>query len=167
MKVIPNEKIKVCQDIHEKARYLRGRFLNTIAVIEHELSIILTEYFCRDDERKIELFSSQIIRRMSLEKKLNLLKSIVKQDYPQYYESNKNIFSTFGEVKEFRDSLAHSIVDVSDPALERGIEEGIGFILWKDSKPISDIDFNDWELKSNQIYTMIREVKELLPYKEI
>ena len=50
------EKVAAASKLHEKARYLRGRFLNHVAVIEKEIAVILTEYFCTEDETKRELF---------------------------------------------------------------------------------------------------------------
>ena len=41
--------------IHEKARYLRGRFLNHVAVIERDITLILTAYFRTSDTEKLSL----------------------------------------------------------------------------------------------------------------
>ena len=40
-----NKKASAAQKIHEKARQLRGRFLNSVAVIERDIAVILIEYF--------------------------------------------------------------------------------------------------------------------------
>jgi len=45
-------KIEAVRRLHEKAHYFRGRFLNSVAVIERDIAVILTEYFCTNDEEK-------------------------------------------------------------------------------------------------------------------
>lgn len=70
-------KVRASENVHERARYLRGRFLNTVAVIEHNICTILTEFFCTEDEEKRALFFSEIAGRMSLNAKKDLLVKIV------------------------------------------------------------------------------------------
>ena len=50
------ERAEVAKRIHERARFLRGRFLNSVAVIERDIAIILTDYFCTSDSVKREVF---------------------------------------------------------------------------------------------------------------
>ena len=54
-------KVVACEKIHEKAIFLRGRFINTVAVIERDLALLLTDYFCTSDESKRELFYTKIV----------------------------------------------------------------------------------------------------------
>ncbi len=51
-----HKKVTAAERLHDKARYLRGRFLNSVAVIECDIAVILTKYFCAVDESKRELF---------------------------------------------------------------------------------------------------------------
>ena len=75
-----------CERIHERARYLRGSFLNSVACIERDIAIILTDYFCTSDEAKRQLFFTDVVnaRSFSLNSKKEVLVSIVKKDYPRY-----------------------------------------------------------------------------------
>jgi hypothetical protein len=68
-----SKKVSAAQKLHEKARYLRGRFLNSVAVIERNIAVILTEYFCTTDENKRELFFLKVAEKMSLQKKNKFL----------------------------------------------------------------------------------------------
>jgi len=162
-----NKKVSAVQKIHEKARQFRGRFLNSVAVIERDIAIILTEYFCTTDENKRELFFMKVAEKMSLENKKQILIEIVKNDYPRYWEENKQFLTTLQSIQEFRNKLAHSVIDVSDEALSRPIEEGIGFVQWKKGVPITDQEFNDWEVKTNMLSSTLTDIKRLLPYKEV
>ena len=163
------EKIRVVQLIHEKARYYRGRFLNSLACIEHDIAHILTEYFCTSDLGKRKIFYEDIVARASfgLNRKKDILMKIVQADYPLYWKENREVLSAFKEILEFRNKLAHSRVDVSGEALARPIKEGIGFTDWKDGRPITEEEFNDWEVKANMISSCLTDIKRLLPFKQI
>lgn len=160
------ERVKASKKLHERARYLRGRFLNSVAVIERDLAAILTEYFCRDDDEKRELFFTKVAEKLSLQKKKEILIEIVKSDYPRYWDGNKARLNDLAEIQEFRNKLAHSVVDVSDEALKRPLEEGVGFVQWKQGKPITDREFEDFEVRANGILDAIGDIKKLLPFKQ-
>lgn len=159
-------RIAAAKKLHEKARYLRGRFLNDVAVIERDIGVILTEYFCTTDDNKRELFFGEVAERLSLQRKKEILIDIVKIDYPQYWEKNKEILVGLQEIQEFRNKLAHSVVDVSDEALARPIEEGVGFVQWREGEPITDREFEDLEVKANMVGDILGDIKQLLPFKE-
>jgi hypothetical protein len=160
------KKVAAAQKVHEKARYLRGSFLNSVAVIERDIAVILTEYFCTEDEVKRNLFFDKVAGKFSLNKKREILIDIVKKDYPRYWEEHKQFLIDLQSIQEFRNKLAHSVVDVSDEALLRPIEEGVGFVQWKKGEPVTDEEFERWEVKTNMISTVLTEIKRLLPFKE-
>lgn len=155
--------------IHEKARYYRGRFLNFVACIEHDIAHILTDYFCTSDSGKRKIFYDDIVTKafFSLNKKKDILMKIVQADYPFYWKDNQKVLSAFQEILEFRNKLAHSMVDVSEEALTRPIEEGVGFTDWENGRPITEEKFNDWEVKANMILSCLTDIKRLLPFKQI
>lgn len=72
-----SNKVAAAKKLHEKARYLRGRFLNSVAVIEWHIAVILTEYFCTEDENKRELFFGEVAEKLSLQMKKEILIDIV------------------------------------------------------------------------------------------
>ncbi len=152
--------------IHEKARYLRGRFLNSVAVIERDIAVILTEYLCTEDEFKRDLFFNKVAGKFSLNKKKEILIEIVKNDYPRYWEEHKQFLIDLQSIQEFRNKLAHSVVDISDEALGRSIEEGVGFVQWKKGEPVTDKEFEDWEVRANMVGSVLSDIKRLLPFKE-
>ena len=125
------EKVAKAKKLHEKARYLRGRFLNHVAVIERDIAVILTEYFCTSDENKQGLFFVEVTEKLSLQNKKEILIDIVKNDYPNYWIDNKGILNNLQIIQEFRNKLAHSVIDISDEALARPVEDGVGFVQWR------------------------------------
>ncbi|MCX5806409.1 MAG: hypothetical protein NT010_10145 [Proteobacteria bacterium] len=160
------KKVAAAQKIHERARYLRGRFLNSVAVIERDIAVILTKYFRTQDENKRALFFNKVAERLSLNNKKEILIDIVKNDYPRYWEENKQFLMDLQKIQEVRNKLAHSTVDVSDEALGRPIEEGIGFVQWGEGRPITDTEFEDWELRASMVSSALADIKTLLPFKE-
>lgn len=161
------ENFTAAQKLHALAREYRGRFLNSVAAIEHDIARLLTEYFCTSDPFKQELFFERIACRQSLEEKRNLLVDIVKNDYPHYWEENGQFLKDLQEIQTFRNRLAHSVLDVSDQALARPLEDGIGFVQWNKGTPITEREFNDWCVRANMVSSMLTEIKMLLPFREI
>lgn len=66
------------------------------------------------------------------------------------------------EIKVFRDMLAHSILDMNEDTISRPIEEGISFIEFQIGKPITDEEFEEWEIKVNMVSSDISSLKSLL-----
>jgi hypothetical protein len=161
-----NKKVAAAKRLHEKARYLRGRFLNSVAVIERDIAVILTEYFCTEDEEKRALFFSRVAENLSLQRKKEILIEIVKNDYPRYWEEHKQFLHDLKNIQELRNKLAHSIIDVSDEALARPLDEGVGFVQWKKGEPITDSEFEDWEVRAVMLNSTLSEIKRLLPFLE-
>lgn len=160
------KKVRACEKIHEKARYLRGRFLNSVAVIERDIAMILTEYFCTEDEEKRDIFFTNVAGRLSLNLKKEILIEIVKKDYPRYWDEHGQFLRDLKNIQEFRNKLAHSVVDVSEMALARPLDIGVGFVQWKQGQPITDQEFEDWEVRANMIHSTLSDIKRLLPFKE-
>ena len=169
-KTAVDEKFKkemvAAEKLHERARYLRGRFLNSVAVIERDIAVILTEYFCTEDEDKRKLFYEKVAEKLSIQKKKEILIDIVKNDYPRYWDKNQKILKDLQAIQEFRNKISHSVVDVSEEALLRPIEEGVGFVQWKEGKPITDGEFEDLVVRANTVSSSLWDIKQLLPFKE-
>ena len=166
-RTLSDEEFKAAGRVHERARQIRGRFLNHIAVIEHDIASLLTSYFCTEDTSKQELFFTRVAGRMSLEEKRVLLTEIVKLDYPRYWEEHAEFLRDLQQLQTFRNKLAHSIVDVSESALARPIEKGVGFVQWQASSPITEQELDEWCARANMISSTLAGMKMLLPFKEI
>ena len=148
---------------------MRGRFLNSVAVMENRMARILTDYFCTADPEKRELFFNEVATShfLSLRNKKGVLMSIIKKDYPRFLEENREALNALDEIAQFRNQLAHSTIDVSESALKRPIEEGIGFIGWKAGKPLTELEFQSWEVKANMIHSCLSTLASILPFKDV
>lgn len=165
---IEGERINAARKIHERARYLRGRFLNSVAVIERKIALILTQYFCTSDPQKQELFFKHVVTAPSftLRTKKDVLIRIVKKDYPRYWDEHREVLKDLDDIMTFRNRLAHSVVDVSEVALVRPLEKGVGFVDWNQGEPITDEQFQEWEVKANMVNSCLTDIERLLPFKE-
>jgi hypothetical protein len=160
------ENFKAATLLHVKAREYRGRFLNYIACIEHDMASLLTEYFCIDNSEVKEFFFERVACRLTLEEKRNILVDIVKVNHPTYFEEHRSFLNDIQQLQSFRNKLAHSILDVSDEALARPIDAGVGFVQWKKGEPITEQDFDDWCVRANMVLGVLKGIKTLLPYVE-
>ena len=95
-----------------------------------------------------------------------LLFEIIKKDYPNYWSENKKHLEPLTEIIEFRNQLAHSMLDVSEDALKRPISEGVGFIDWNNGSPVTDLYFNDFTVKTAMVIGCLSDISRLLPYIE-
>lgn len=137
-----------------------------MAAIERNIALILTNYFCRDDSSKQAIFFDGIASAMSLNAKRSVLIKIVKRDYPRYWDEHSQFHMDLQRLQEFRNKLAHSVVDVSDAALARPLEFGVGFVQWKAGEPITEQELDDWVVRANMVLSTLDEIKTLLPFKE-
>jgi len=126
----------------------------------------LTYYFCTDDPSKQAIFFDSIVSAMSLNAKRSVLVEIVKKDYPRYWDEHSQFLLDLKRLQEFRNRLAHSVVDVSDAALARHLDLGVGFVQWKEVEPITEKEFDDWVVRANMVLGTLDEIKMLLPFKE-
>jgi len=166
MTTYSDENFKSAHSLHARARDFRGRFLNHIAVIERDIALILTEYFCTIDPSKQEIFFERIACKMSLEEKRSLLIVIVKRDYPNYWKDHQKFLQDLQQLQEFRNKLAHSVLDVSDEALARPLEDGVGFLEWKKGVPITEQELDEWCARAQMVGSTLAGIKMLLPYKQ-
>ena len=161
------QRYKAAKKIHALAREYRGSLLNSAACIEAELSDLIGEYFCPDPDRRARLDAHVIQTGMfTLDRKLQILKTIVREDYPRRWAEDAEIWQRFARVTKLRNGLAHSRVDTSAEALARPLTEGIGFEKYENGKPITAGRFNEFEVDACMILSYLREMHVLIPYKE-
>ena len=130
-----DERFKANRKLHESVREIRGRILNSVAVIDVKISEILTAYFCNDDKKKAllmsEVFSNQAY---GLRTKTKLLETIVKRDFDFYIKDNACLFKDLDGLRKFRNDLAHATIDVSEKA-HKNADKEVGFVFYKNGGP--------------------------------
>jgi hypothetical protein len=142
-----DEKIRLAQRLHSYARDWRGRILNTTAVIERNIALLISSYFCKE-EKKYFFFSEVATSHFfSFRSKINILRQILRKDYQFFLDRNPAFFKEIEKVIKFRNLIAHALIDVSDEALKRNPKEGVGFVSYSDGvksiKVFTEADFNE------------------------
>ena len=158
------EKCNSVRELHDKAIEFRGVFLNRVACIEKKVSEIISEYFFVHDDDKKTLFFKKVMPMINLGKKKDILIQIVKTDYPQYWKEYESTFYDIQKISEFRNALAHSVIDTSPEALEYSIEKGVSFVQWNDGEPITDEEFNDWLVRATMLSGSLCDIERILPF---
>lgn len=162
-----SEKVRLAQILHEAARQLRGRILNTTAVIDTQLAEIISHYFCRDEERRA-LFMSDVATSQffSLRMKEDILKKIIRAECRPYLDQNPGIFKEFVSIRLLRNDIAHAIIDVSDEALIRGPASAIGFVSFKDGKrhvrQITQAESEDFNGRTGSLLGNLGDIARIL-----
>lgn len=62
--------------------------------------------------------------------------------------------------------MAHSIIDVSDEALQRPLEQGVAFIQWQKGEPVTEAVFEEYEVMADMISGSLVDIRRMLPFKE-
>jgi hypothetical protein len=142
-----DEKIRLAERLHSYVRDWRGRILNTVAVIERNIALLISSYFCREEKKYFFFSEIATSHFFSFGSKINILKKILKKDYQFCLDQNPDFFREIERVMEFRNLIAHAPIDISDEALERDPKEGVGFVSYSDGvksiKVFSEADFNE------------------------
>ena len=113
-----------------------------------------------------EIATGQILSFLA---KIDLLKKILKLDYPGYLDNYPNLFSELEKVRKFRNKIAHATIDVSDTALDKKEIDGVGFVFYKNGKRqvqfITLQEAENREVEINMISCNMHDIKRLLPFK--
>lgn len=108
--------IKFAQII-QKARKLRGDFLDEVVFIEFILDLIILKYFCESAE-KIEKFQATLLNSdyFPFQSKIKTFNNLSFGD--KLSDVKKNLGSMLEEVRKIRNELAHRMIDSSDEAVK-------------------------------------------------
>ena len=146
---------------------MRGTLLNTVAVLDAQIAEIISHYFCNVEHRRA-LFMSDIATAQffSLRMKEAVLKKIVKLECGFYLERNPGLFKEFEAIRNFRNDLAHAIIDVSEEALIRGPTESIGFVSFKDGKEhtrrVTPAEADSYNARAGMLLGNLKEIALIL-----
>jgi len=151
------DRILACKKIHEKANSFRGPFLNRAAVIDEKISAMLANMFPSEDKR-------HPFTKRSLEKKRQMLFKKIQENCSWYWNENKQHLEPLEEIIKFRNTLAHSVPDLTEEALERPIGDGVVFAGWNKGKPVTDTYFNEAVVKTTMVISCLSDINRLLSF---
>ncbi len=160
-----DRKVAQAQCLHEAARQLRGRLLNSMSVIDISIARLLATYFCQHEQKRDLAFADVFVR---LNSKTKLLETVVKKEIPSAFlcEHWPDLFSDLKALRDFRNTLAHATIDVTDEALAKGPDVEVGFIHFKNGERkverITPQVANDFEVKANMVHTSLIELGRVM-----
>lgn len=162
-RILANEKL------HASVREIRGGILNSVAVIDANISKILSGYFCTIQDKR-DLLMSEVFTCQSygLRTKILLLKKILKKELASYLEENDWLFSDLEKLKNLRNKLAHATIDTSERAhIKAGTE--VGFISYENGKTKTKVvtfeKADELRVKANMISGCLNDISRLLGIK--
>jgi hypothetical protein len=156
-------KVSTAQKYHEMARQIRGRYLNSVAVLDTELAEIITEYFCKEGPRR-DLFFSEIAtsQQLSIRVKKEIFFKIFKTHLKDYVKDYPLLNKRFDSVINYRNSLAHATIDVSEEALIKDKVTGVGFVGYKNGKrEVQFISREDADFRQAEINTLLGDIRDI------
>ena len=156
-----DKKVSTAQKYHGLAREIRGRYLNSVAVLDTYLAEIITDYFCKKGQRK-DLFFSEIAtgQHLSLRNKKDILWKIMNIELKPYLKDYKDLNKKIDSILIFRNKLAHATIDVSEEALSVDKVIGVGFVEYKDGKRVVHyFTKEESEYKQAELNTLLGDIK--------
>ncbi len=125
--------------LHQYVRNWRGQLINSVSVIDLRLALVISKFFAKE-ERFLLFFSEMATSRsMTFRKKRDMLRIIFQQDPLFETAKERNLLKELEDIGNFRNVLAHSVLDVSGAALAKTPQEGVGFVSYKGGQKKSSL----------------------------
>lgn len=158
-----DKKVSTAQKYHGLAREIRGRYLNSVAVLDTYLAEIITEYFCKEGNRK-DLFYSEMAtsQHLSLRNKRDILWKIINIELKPHLKECKDINKKIDSILTYRNKLAHATIDVSEEALSVEKVKGVGFVEYKDGqRVVTYFSEEESQFKQAELNTLLGDIKSI------
>jgi hypothetical protein len=111
---------------------IRGRFLDLAIWVEVILCDIIARHFCPDEDR-YSLFYSLIMNDpgLTFSTKSRVFKNTLEHCYPHLLDAHPHVIRQLEKMRRYRNRLAHSLVDTSEPVLSKGYKDRIQLIYYE------------------------------------
>ena len=124
------EKIKRLSVVVNNDRDVRGGFLIQTSTADHIIADILTAHFTNSIEKHNQLYSYVIMPELNFKKKIEILKKVLKKYYDDLF--NEDLFKSLKKIREFRNRIAHAMIDNSIKFLEGDYQNRLSFVYYQD-----------------------------------
>jgi len=145
----------------------RGRVLTLSITIEHILSEIISHHFCSNEYQRNLMFSLILTESgLMFKKKILIFKKLMELQYSDLLKKYPELVDSLEDVRDFRNKLAHFMLDTSEETIRKNAKEQINLIYHKNGRkhPITiskDKFFKKWEACNTVIKTLIKVRKEV------
>jgi hypothetical protein len=134
------------------AKY-RGKVIDITIFLEMVLAQILSKYFTQDEEKE-SVLNSFVFDRMQLSSKFNLLKKILKTNHIKIWEKYDTDIKEIGELIDFRNNLAHSMLDTTPDYINKVIGETKDIVSEYKKRELDEIQiiyYTDLDSKTEKV----------------
>jgi hypothetical protein len=134
--------------LYQKDNVLRGAYLVQTIGIEGIIGDIIALSLCPNEDSR-SLFTSLILnyREFTFEGKYQILKRLMELKYPTIVNKHKDIFRQINTVKEFRNKLAHWMLDTSDQFLAKNYTDRIQLEHYDSKGHRGTIEITDTDIR--------------------
>lgn len=114
---------------------IRGTFLGMTAGFEEEVSEIVSQYLCPDENRRL-ILQTAITRNINFtfSDKFKVLEDILEYYFSTIYKEHKADLAKIKELMTKRNRLAHCSLDTSDEFLAKGLKDRVQLIKYDGNK---------------------------------
>jgi len=144
------------------AAQIRGPFLEQAIYIERIIDDIVSLHFC-PDETKRNLFFSLVMPEINFAYKIDILKQLLKLCYPDLAKKYPKLSKDLVNIKDFRNDIAHAMLDTSDEFMSKKYSDRIQFTSFKkgQTKPheITSDDIKEKLKDCTRVILMLVEIQ--------
>lgn len=108
----------------ELSTEIRGKFLDQAIPIEWIIDDIISQHFCPEETRRMLYFSS-VPPELTFFSKTRIFKTILEICYPDLLEKHHNVMKEIEKIRNFRNKIAHSILEATPNFLKNGYNDRI------------------------------------------
>lgn len=133
--------------VYELAKNIRAPFIEQAISIERIIDGIIARHFCPIEELQQQFLSVILGDRMTFSEKINILETVLRDSYYDFYQKHKKLKQELTQIRQFRNRLAHSLLDTSTKFLEQKHRDRIQLLYYKDGRTkqhvitVVDVDF--------------------------
>jgi hypothetical protein len=153
------QKVQFYHDLDAK---WRGRFLIQTNWMESDVDTVISYLFFGKDTEKSNLFRSTILKRMTLDTKIQTLHQILQIKFPDLATEHEKLNGKLDSIKKFRNKLAHADLTITRKFIEKDPKDRIPIKIFEDGKEKSQEilvkDIEDKLVLTTEIHTSINEI---------
>ncbi len=124
------EKEKQLFHLYDLSKEIRGSFLDQAIAIEMLITDIISRHFCPEEARR-SLFFSLVPPELTFSTKIRILETILELCYPDLLEKYPTLIKEIKKIKNFRNRVAHSMLDTTEEFLKKKYNDRIGLESYK------------------------------------
>ncbi len=154
---------KLREEIFSRDTQYRAQIIYLATIIDDYISQCIAWHFCSDPKKHIAFISLLFGRgEVSFNKKIDIFEFILKNEYPDLHKESKGLKNKLGELRELRNTFAHSTLAMELDHLKKA-HTGI-YVTKLGRKGTKEVEFyseDDLKARVNKYSDLMLRVMEL------